>query len=196
MAGFLGRRRVSAYPNADHQSRISASGVQLGAVAPVRNRLPLLFASTRVYPPLPNFPRSFVHLCCPAATFGLPHPGGWHALHLGPGHPALSLSPRLAFQPAQRHPIFLTGYRVFMVGAGGSGGGRAVLILKPGPCSRAHFFSSRPGEHLFSSRSPSSGSIPHFAHLNFRAAASIYLALLAGVLAAGMLGLQPTIGSS
>ena len=107
----------------------------------------------------------------------------------GPGHVAV-LDPGLAVEPAQQHPLFSDRLPGVHGGAGRGGGGRAVPDPQPDPSRHAHprrYIRSRDGFRL-------GVNIRILRNLNF--GLGIYLAGLAGVLAAGMLGLQPTIGSN
>jgi branched-chain amino acid transport system permease protein len=92
--------------------------------------------------------------------------------------------------PLSNEYFFLTGYRLFMVLLVGAAVGGLFLILKRTRLGMR----IRAGTFDLETVSALGVNIRVLRSLNF--ALGIYLAGLAGVLAAGMLGLQPTIGSS
>ncbi len=86
--------------------------------------------------------------------------------------------------------FFLTGYRVFMVFLVAAAVGALFLVLKRTRLG----IRIRAGTHDLETVSVLGTNVRILRNLNF--GLGIYLAGLAGVLAAGMLGLEPTIGSS
>ncbi len=92
--------------------------------------------------------------------------------------------------PISRSFFFLTGYRVFMVALVGVAVGALFLLLKRSRLGMR----IRAGTHDLETVSVLGVNVRILRNLNF--GLGVYLAGLAGVLAAGMLGLDPTIGSS
>lgn len=92
--------------------------------------------------------------------------------------------------PLSRDLFFLTGYRLFMVALVGAVIGGLFLILNRSRLGMR----IRAGTLDLETVSVLGVNVRILRNLNF--GLGIYLAGLAGVLAAGMLGLQPTIGSS
>ena len=92
--------------------------------------------------------------------------------------------------PLSKEFFFLTGYRLFMVGLVGAVIGVLFFILKRTRLGMR----IRAGTLDLETVSVLGVNVRILRNLNF--GLGIYLAGLAGVLAAGMLGLQPTIGSS
>jgi branched-chain amino acid transport system permease protein len=98
--------------------------------------------------------------------------------------------PALLTSPISRQFFFLTGYRLFMVGLVFATVAALFVIL-----TRTRLgLRIRAGTRDLETVSVLGVNIRLLRTMNF--ALGIYLAGLAGVLAAGMLGLQPTIGSS
>ena len=74
--------------------------------------------------------------------------------------------------PLSSDLFFLTGYRLFMVGAGGGGGGRPVLRAEPHPARHAHpRRHARPGNGVGAGRQRARAAQPEFRprHLSGRA---------------------------
>ena len=117
------------------------------------------------------------------------HPRGRHALHLGRRNLPFSI-PGWLSSPLSSTLFFLTGYRVFMVVLVVAAVVGLFLIL-----NRTRLgIRIRAGTLDLETVSVLGVNVRILRNLNF--GLGIYLAGLAGVLAAGMLGLQPTIGST
>ena len=98
--------------------------------------------------------------------------------------------PAYLAKPLSRQLFFLTGYRLFMVALVGGVIAALFLIL-----NRTRLgMRIRAGTHDLETVSVLGVNVRVLRNLNF--GMGTYLAGLAGVLAAGMLGLQPTIGTS
>jgi branched-chain amino acid transport system permease protein len=98
--------------------------------------------------------------------------------------------PALLTTPLSSDFFFLTGYRLFMVVLVAIAVGALFLILKKTRLGMR----IRAGTHDLETVSALGVNVRVLRNLNF--GLGIYLAGLAGVLAAGQLGLQPTIGTS
>ncbi|HVT53225.1 MAG TPA: branched-chain amino acid ABC transporter permease [Dongiaceae bacterium] len=98
--------------------------------------------------------------------------------------------PALLTTPLSSDFFFLTGYRMFMVVLVAIAVGALFLILKKTRLGMR----IRAGTHDLETVSALGVNVRVLRNLNF--GLGIYLAGLAGVLAAGQLGLQPTIGTS
>jgi branched-chain amino acid transport system permease protein len=98
--------------------------------------------------------------------------------------------PALLTTPLSSDFFFLTGYRLFMVALVAIAVGALFLILRKTRLGMR----IRAGTHDLETVSALGVNVRVLRNLNF--GLGIYLAGLAGVLAAGQLGLQPTIGTS
>lgn len=98
--------------------------------------------------------------------------------------------PEILSSPLSSEYFFLTGYRLFMVALVGLAVGSLFYILKHTKLG----IRIRAGTLDLETVSVLGVNVRILRNLNF--GLGIYLAGLAGVLAAGMLGLQPTVGSS
>jgi len=98
--------------------------------------------------------------------------------------------PEVLSSPLSSEYFFLTGYRLFMVALVGLAVGSLFYILKHTKLG----IRIRAGTLDLETVSVLGVNVRILRNLNF--GLGIYLAGLAGVLAAGMLGLQPTVGSS
>lgn len=98
--------------------------------------------------------------------------------------------PAILTTPLSTDLFFLTGYRLFMVALVAIAVGALFLILRKTRLGMR----IRAGTHDLETVSALGVNVRVLRNLNF--GLGIYLAGLAGVLAAGQLGLQPTIGTS